>query len=204
MKRTLLLLILPLLLTSCSNPDTSGGVTLSRGGGDDANEFPNGSCEGQHENTPDLNTGCGWKYGDSLRYYIKPGANLSSARITYDELLGANLRGANLTYSSLRYLRMNGADLSGANLTYADLGAARLIGANLDGAVLHFTDMGTIDLHGATLREASLVDVDLRLADLRGADFSGAKLTGVRTERRFPTICPNGITYGTAGHDCPF
>ena len=65
MKRLLPLLLLPLLLTSCSNPDTSGGVTLSRGGGDDANEFPNGSCEGQGVNEISSNrTGCGWVSGE--------------------------------------------------------------------------------------------------------------------------------------------
>ena len=71
MKR-ILLLLLPLLLTSCSNPDTSGGVTLSKGG-DDGNEFPHGSCEGPHKNPPDGGSGCGWLSIDETAYYIAPG-----------------------------------------------------------------------------------------------------------------------------------
>ena len=63
-----------LLLTSCSNPDTSGGVALSRGGGGDwDNTFPNGSCKGpdQFDNQGsklwlDLNPTAG--------YYIMPNA----------------------------------------------------------------------------------------------------------------------------------
>ena len=44
--KTIALILSLLLLTSCSNPDTSGGVTLSRGGGDNGNEFPYGDCRG--------------------------------------------------------------------------------------------------------------------------------------------------------------
>ena len=45
--KTIALILSLLLLTSCSNPDTSGGVALSRGGGGDwDNTFPNGSCKG--------------------------------------------------------------------------------------------------------------------------------------------------------------
>ena len=97
-----------LLLTSCSNPDTSGGVTLSRGGGDDANEFPNGSCEGQHENTPDLDTGCGWITGDEASYYIMPGADLS----------GVNLEDASLSYANLSRTDLRGADLNSVRANY--------------------------------------------------------------------------------------
>ena len=69
-----------LLLNSCSNPDTSGGVTLSKGGVDDANEFPNGSCE----NPPDGGNGrwysaCGWISVNEGSYYIMPDAKLSHA-----------------------------------------------------------------------------------------------------------------------------
>jgi hypothetical protein len=105
-----------LLLTSCSNPDTSGGVTLSRGGGDDANEFPNGSCEGQHENTPDLNTGCGWIHVNEESYYIMPGAILSYADLRYADLREANLGGANLRDATLWNADLRGLDLSEVKL----------------------------------------------------------------------------------------
>ena len=85
-----------LLLTSCSNPDTSGGVTLSKGA-DDANEFPHGDCRGPHKNTHDYDSGCGWIHVNDHSYFIMPGANLSRANLG-----GANLRGASLDSASLR------------------------------------------------------------------------------------------------------
>ena len=88
--KTLILILAALFLTSCSNPDTSGGVTLSRGG-DDGNEFPYGSCEGQGVNEDSgESTGCGWittSWYDERSYYIMP----------YAGLRYANLRGADLT-----------------------------------------------------------------------------------------------------------
>ena len=66
-----------LLLTSCSDPDTSGGVS-----GDDANEFSHGSCEGPGKNPPDGYSGCGWISVNENSYYIMPGANLSGANLS--------------------------------------------------------------------------------------------------------------------------
>ena len=165
-----------LLLTSCSNPDTSGGVTLSRGG-DDANEFPYGSCEGQHENTPDLNTGCGWIHVNEESHYIMPYANLYDRKLRYAYLTGADLYDATLSGADLRY-----ADLTHAGLRYANL-------------------------RGADLSGADLSDADLRYAELRNADLSGARLRGARlwdVRANSSTTCPNGKKFGTAGHDCPF
>jgi len=105
-----ILLLLPLLLTSCSNPDTSGGVTLSKGA-DDANEFPHGSCNGPGKNPPTYDQGCGWVHVNDHSYFIMQGALLS----------GANLSGANLKYAELEL-----ASLSGANLRHA-----RYVGVNI-------------------------------------------------------------------------
>ena len=140
---TVIAVVSALLLTSCSNPDTTGGVTvtMSRGSGN-ANEFPDGSCEGQGKFTDELNTGCGWIYLHEKGYYIQPDANLSDA----------DLRGANLS----------DAYLSGANLS------------------------------GAYLRGADLRDADLNFAHLYGAKADSS------------TTCPNGIKWGTAGHNCGF
>ena len=103
MKRILLLLLLPLLLTSCSNPDTSGGVTLSKGA-DDANEFPYGSCEGQGVNElSGERTGCGWIHADDRNFYIQLGADLREA-----DLWGAVLIGADLTNADLSYAKFGG------------------------------------------------------------------------------------------------
>ena len=62
-------------------------MTLSRGG-DDANEFPHGSCEGQGKNPAGGKTGCGWVHVNEESHYIMPYANLS-----YADLYDANLRG---------------------------------------------------------------------------------------------------------------
>ena len=66
-----------LLLTSCSNPDTSGGVALSRGGGGDwDNTFPNGSCKGpDYFDNQGSKTGCGWVHSDEGSHYITSCSN---------------------------------------------------------------------------------------------------------------------------------
>jgi hypothetical protein len=178
MKRLLPLLLLPLLLTSCSNPDTSGGVTLSRGGGDDANEFPHGSCEGQGKNPPGGRTGCGWIHVNEESHYIMPSAHLRSA----------NLRGAGLTDADLRYAELEDANLEDAILIDADLSGADLRYAELQGA----------DLSGARLRD---VRSDCKRRKC-GPVNKKIRLTGVKADSR--TTCPNAKKWGTAGHDCPF
>ena len=100
-----------LLLTSCSNSDTSGGVTLSRGG-DDGNEFPYGSCENQGVNEDSgERTGCGWIHVNDKSYYITPRAELWVANLS-----GADLRGADLTFARLRDANLRDATLFGADL----------------------------------------------------------------------------------------
>jgi hypothetical protein len=107
-----------LLLTSCSNPDTSGGVTVTMSR-DNANEFPDGSCEGQGQITDGLKTGCGWIYLHEKGYYILPDADLSHV----------DLRGADLMRADLMFAHLSGADLSGADLSWANLSDADLRGA---------------------------------------------------------------------------
>ena len=193
-----LVLILPLfLLTSCSDPDSSGGVTLARGGGDDANEFPNGSCEGRHENTPDLNTGCGWIHVNERSYYIFPDADLRGTSLEGADLRHANLEGAILDsaympHVNLRYANLRGAHLHGANLLYAGLRDANLSGADLSSALLVFTVLVSANLTGANLEKATL----------READLTDAELSGIKANPR--TTCPNGIKWGTTGNNCGF
>ena len=89
--KTLILILSLLLLTSCSNPDTSGGVTLSR----DGNEFPYGSCGGQgKKELSDKRTGCGWIHVNEESHYIMPSAHLRSANLSGADLTHADLRGA--------------------------------------------------------------------------------------------------------------
>ena len=209
------------LLTSCSNPDTSGGVTLSKGA-DDANEYPHGSCEGPGKNPHTYAHGCGWisvqegtPYEGS--YFIMPRADLSGAILFNAYLPGANLSGANLTGADLRVRSLINADLRDADLTGSDvryviLTNAYLRGANLTRvrlnhstltvANLHKANLGRADLRDADLSGADLRDLDLRDLDLTGADLTGAHLYGVIANSS--TICPNGINWGTAGNNCGF
>ena len=131
MKTILFLIFAAFLLTSCSNPDTSGGVTLSRGG-DDANEFPYGSCEGQGVNElSGERTGCGWIHVNERSYYIFPDADLYKADLT-----DANLSDANLSGADLRGAKLRGAVLFLANLSSADLEGAHNIGSADTSAVI--------------------------------------------------------------------
>ena len=77
MKTILFLIFAAFLLTSCSNPDTSGGVTLSRGGGGDwDNNFPYGSCKGpDYFDNQGSKTGCGWVHSDEGSHYITSCSN---------------------------------------------------------------------------------------------------------------------------------
>ena len=170
-----------LLLTSCSNPDTSGGVTLSKGA-DDANELPDGDCDGPGKNTPDYYSGCGWIHVNDHSFYIMPKANLRDAYLMHADLYIANLFRA---------------DLSGAVLSYAFLGEAILTGANLTDAHLY-----DADLTNAYLTDADLSGAIMLFADLSGAVLSGADLR--RAKANSSTICPNGKKWGTPGNNCGF
>ena len=191
MKTILFLIFAAFLLTSCSNPDTSGGVTLSRGG-DDANEFPYGSCEGQGVNElSGERTGCGWIHVNERSYYIFPDADLYKADLTDANLSDANLSGADLRLAILRDTRLWDARLWDADLSGADLFLANLWNANLRDA----------RLRDARLRGASLTSANLSGADLEGARCC-ASTSGVIANSR--TTCPNGKKWRTAGNDCGF
>ena len=144
--KILLPIILPLLLTSCSNPDTSGGVTLSKGA-DDANEFPHGSCKGPGKNPHNYDLGCGWITAHEKSYFIMPGAILSGANLKYANLRYANLRGANLSGADLRHARLNCADLSYTDLSGANLRGADFLGENV---------MCSADLYGVIANSSTI------------------------------------------------
>ena len=122
-----------LLLTSCSNPDTSGGVTMQKadvGDGDPNNApFPNGSCDTGLRHWGTDPTGCGSFVSQNadpeISYYIKPNADLSGA-----DLSGANLK---VMDTCLVGANLSSANLTGANLRYADLSFTSLTGATLSG-----------------------------------------------------------------------
>ena len=180
MKRILPLILSTLLLTSCSGPDSSGGVEFSK----TDNAFPYGSCRGSgYQTHVTYATWCGW----IKNYYILTGANLSGANLTGADLSGgaklhaADLSNADLRNADLSYANLSGANLSGANLTNADLSHANLNGANLRNA----------NLNGAIFDQASLLGANLRNA-------THAYLQDVKTNSS--TICPNGKSAG--GYYC--
>ncbi len=191
-------------ITSCSNPETWDGVTLSRGcGNDSTNVFPYGSCEGPSADAPSSGkTGCGWMSATNIPYYIKPYADLRGAILTYARLSGANLRNADLRDAYLAE-----ADLSWAILIGADMRDMIASNANLDEGDLMYADLSGASLRSSTLRYQRLDGAILRNADLRGANLMGAQfrpadLTGVKADRR--TRCPNGLMRGDGSYDCGF
>jgi hypothetical protein len=121
-----------LLLTSCSNPDTSGGVTMQR---DTDNSLPYGNCRGPGYQTYSTNPQglvCGFYVSQNANpessYYIMPNANLT------DGWAGTDMQGWNL----------KDADLTGADLTI------ETISAKIEGWILCNTTMpnGTVNNSG--------------------------------------------------------
>ena len=95
---TLLPLILStLLLTSCSGPDSSGGVEFSK----TDNAFPYGDCHSPgHQTHSTEKTGCGW-FLIYTKNYIWAHAGLTNA----------NLSGANLSNAALSGVKANSSTI---------------------------------------------------------------------------------------------
>jgi uncharacterized protein YjbI with pentapeptide repeats len=133
MKRIIPLILSTLLLTSCSGPDSSGGVEFSK----TANVFPFGSCRGPGYQTHSTKKrGCGWITVDENNYYIMPFAILNNAILTHADLRDANLSGANLY---------------GAELIDADLRDADLMDAILMDAILSYADLRGVEANSRTI-----------------------------------------------------
>ena len=178
-----------LILTSCSNPDTSGGMTMQKADVGDGHPghwpFPHGSCSDQHDYSA-TNTGCGWIYVNERSYYIAPYANLSGAN-----LVGANLAGANLSYAILS------ESITPRPSHIANLTNANLVGASLSNGFLPWVDLSGANLSGANLSGAFLIGTNLT-----GANLNGADLTNVTAA--YVTTCPNGVGWREGGDDCGF
>ena len=174
-----------LLLTSCSNPDTSGGVTLSKDPHPKNAPFPHGACDDDH-GFDERNTGCGWVTANDKSYYIMPGANLNGANLS-----GANLAGANLSYAVLS------ESITPRPSHIANLTNANLVGANLSNGFLPWVDLSGANLSGANLSGAFLIGTNLTGANLNGADLTNVTAANV-------TTCPNGVEWKAKGNDCAF
>ena len=226
MKIIITLILSAFLLTSCSNPDTSGGVTLHKRPGDpDAvcesdggnkkcipgytDDFPHGLCTGPTElGAKSETTGCGyiWAYGS--QYYIRPGVNLSGAKLTKKNLYGANLKRANLTNANLSNANLSGANLYGANMHRANLKEANLQNSDLRWAKLNDTSLESTNLsntkmYRASVERANLTGADLRNAKLIYTDFRGR----VHQETKlYEADFSHADTYGAITNDyiyCP-
>ena len=123
--KLLSLILSTLLLTSCSGPDSSGGVEFSK----TDNGFPYGDCLGPGYRTHSTEeSGCGYFVSQNANpetsYYIMPGA----------DLYGANLMAANLSYANLSRTDLRGAKLGAPSGGPASLSGTNLSGADLSGA----------------------------------------------------------------------
>jgi hypothetical protein len=173
-----------LLLTSCSNPDTSGGVTLSRGGGGDwDNNFPYGSCKGPDRfDNHGSKTGCGWVHSDEGSHYITSCSNPE----TWDGVTLSRGCGNDST-NVFPYGSCEGR-FADAPSDRRKTGCGYIMANGKPHYIMPYYD--------------NLGDADLRGANLRGANLKWASL--YRVKANSSTTCPNGKKWGTAGNDCPF
>ena len=224
MKIIITLILSAFLLTSCSNPDTSGGVTLHKFGPRPADardcwpQCPQEEPEPDEANNtkepePDPPTSTDkFPHGDCHRPHIlgdsskKTGCGylpgkywyVMPGQISRGNLSGANLAGARLNGARLNFANLSGANLSGASLQGASLSDANLSGANLSGAVLEGARLSFSNLKGANFRNADLRDSDLTSSDLRGANFRGASLRYADTygaKKDKSTVCGDGRSW---------
>ena len=168
--KTIALILSLLLLTSCSNPDTSGGVTLSRGGGGDwDNNFPNGSCKGPDRfDNHGSKTGCGWVHSDEGSHYITSCSNPE----TWDGVTLSRGCGNDST-NVFPYGSCEGSSYD-APSDRKKTGCGWISAHGKTHYIMPYANLKNADLRHADLRHADLKWADLRGWDVRDADLDGA------------------------------
>ena len=216
MKVIITLILSAFLLTSCSNPDTSGGVTLHKFGPRPADardcwpQCPQEEPEPDEANNtkepePDPPTTTDEFPHGLCTGPTELGDKSQTTGCGYLSAHGSRyyiMPYAKLYWAYLRRATLIGANLSGAKLGHANLRWPNLRDANLSYAILRDADLNHAYLRDANLYGADLTDADLSNADLYGADLSGANLSGTKGNQY--TVCPNGHIRSNSGNNCGF
>ncbi len=202
MKIIITLILSVFLLTSCSNPDTSGGVTLQKSPGepDAVSESDGGTLFKPRSRRPRL-----LKNRWPNPKLVKPDPPTYTDEFPHGLCTGPTELGDKSQTTGCGWIHVNreshyirpgvtlkwptltGANLAGANLSRAylklssrDTTNLNLAGANLSGAVLYgnfkHTNLSGANLSNAKMFNTGLIDSNLRGADLRHAQLGGAVL----------------------------
>ena len=170
MKKIIPLILSTLLLTSCSGPDSSGGVEFSK----TANAFPYGDCRGSGYQTHSTErTGCGWQtyqtvsrpdprcptYGPNgpgpmMPNQLSPDSPLCKPHTTSQTIYIKP--GLHIYLFSAPTINLEGANLANSNLYNSILGGANLKWANLSGANISHSNLAEAQLIGTNFSNANL------------------------------------------------
>ena len=194
MKIIITLILSAFLLTSCSNPDTSGGVTLHKYGpppeypSDCWPQCPQGEPETDEANNtkepePDPPTTTDEFPHGLCTGPTELGDKSQTTGCGYISAHGSRyyiMPGVRLDHSNLSGANLSGANLRGAYLKLFDRHSnnTKLAGANLSSAEVYGNFFFHTNLAGANLSNAKMFNTTLENSNLKGADLRHAQLGG--------------------------